>query len=135
MTCKNCGAQYNDATKFCKVCGTSFVAQQQVYQQPMPQQMPPQQFQPQQPYMVNTTVNDNREPVTTIGQYMGWSLLSVLPLVGFILTIVFAVMGSYKNRANFFRAILVWYLIGILLGVVGGILIASGIVMFEGVSF
>ncbi|MBE6783882.1 MAG: hypothetical protein E7536_07700 [Ruminococcaceae bacterium] len=135
MICRNCGTSCSDTTKFCKACGAPLTPAQQVYQQPMPQQMPPQQFQPQQPYMVNTTVNDNREPVTTIGQYMGWSLLSVLPLVGFILTIVFAVMGSYKNRANFFRAILVWYLIGILLGVVGGILIASGIVMLEGVSF
>ena len=106
---------------------------QQVYQQPMYQQMPQQQFQPQQPVQVIVNApEEDKEPVTTIGQYLGWSLMASIPFIGFILTIVFAVRGEYKNRANFFRSILVWYLIVVVLSGVVGVLIASGIVMLDG---
>lgn len=133
MICKNCGTSCSDTTKFCRGCGAPLTPAQQVYQQPMYQQMPQQQFQPQQPVQVIVNApEEDKEPVTTIGQYLGWSLMASIPFIGFILTIVFAVRGEYKNRANFFRSILVWYLIVVVLSGVVGVLIASGIVMLDG---
>lgn len=57
-------------------------------------------------------------PVTTIGQYIGWMLVGAIPLIGWIIAIIFAIDGSNKNRANFFRAQIVMFLIAILIAVV-----------------
>ena len=140
MVCKNCGTQNNDTQKFCKSCGVGLTPpkQQTPAQRPSAQAkicpvcgceiMPgsakceicgyteTQNAVVQQPVQLNIkNVDDGKAPITTIGQYMGWTILSCLPFVGFILTIIFAAIGSHKNRANFFRAILVWYLIAVLL--------------------
>ena len=57
-------------------------------------------------------------PGTTIGQYIGWMLVGAIPLIGWIIAIIFAIDGSNKNRANFFRAQIVMFLIAILIAVV-----------------
>lgn len=108
MICNKCGAQCPDNAAFCTSCGNYLAAQQQTrtegtqqthqnyYQQPVMNPAPPMPYQ-----------NEKTEPVTSIGQYILWWLISAIPFVGFILTIVFAVDSSKKNRANFFRAQLI----------------------------
>lgn len=60
-----------------------------------------------------------RQQVTSFGQYLGWFLLSAIPFgIGFIISIVFACRGENKNRANFFRAMLIFEAIVIALFVV-----------------
>ena len=45
-------------------------------------------------------------------------LVGAIPLIGWIIAIIFAIDGSNKNRANFFRAQIVMFLIAILIAVV-----------------
>ena len=62
-------------------------------------------------------VADNKAlaPVTSIGQYIGWSLVTMIPLIGFIMMIVWAIDTRNMNRANYFRAIWVVALISVVL--------------------
>lgn len=135
MVCGNCKNQIPDGATFCSNCGANlnFTAQDgsspQFAQQPQTQQ--PQTQQPV--YRPQPVVNKKTMPVppSTIGQYMGWMFLSVLPgLIGLILSIVFAADDNNMNRANFFRAMLIWK--AILIGV--GILAVVVIFVILGLS-
>ena len=143
MYCPNCGKQNPDDAKFCESCGAPTAAaetpkaapppppppppQQPVYNQPPVQQYaPPQQtyYPPQQTY--NAAAGG--APVMSVGSYIGTMLLSAIPLVGFILLLVWA-FGSdtNPNKKNFCRAYLILMLIGVVLsiifaGVLGGII-------------
>ena len=58
--------------------------------------------------------------------YFGLKILFSIPLVGFILLIVFSLDGSHLNRRNFARsywcAVLVGVILGVVLAIVGLIL-------------
>ena len=135
MYCPNCGKQNPDDAKFCESCGAPTAAaeapkaapppppppppQQPVYnQQPVQQYAPPQQtyYPPQQTY---NTAAAGGAPVMSVGSYIGTMLLSAIPLVGFILLLVWA-FGSdtNPNKKNFCRAYLILMLIGIVLGII-----------------
>ncbi len=118
MICNKCGAQNAEGTPFCASCGNRLAAPQNNYQ-PY-QQVPPMQYAQQ------------TEPVTSIGKYLLWWLVGFIPLVGFILTIVFAVDNSNKNRANFFRAQLIIMAIGVLLSIiVASLVLSAGVGMMN----
>lgn len=63
----------------------------------------------------------NLRPISAWG-YVGYQLLFSIPLVGFILLIVFSFDDSNINRRNFARSYFVVFLLGIILAVVFGIL-------------
>lgn len=125
MVCKNCGNEVDDSYSFCDKCGASVkttavnefqtqsspvppTPQQPVYQQTPPiYQTPPYAYQNVNPGYNQT----NMSPTTTIGQYIGWLFIGSIPIIGWILAIVFAIEDSNKNRANFFRAQIVIILI------------------------
>lgn len=101
------------------------------YQQPYQQQGG---YQPQPYYSEPAPIYEaEKAPVTKISSYIGWILLSSLSflIIPFIIMIVFAVDGSNKNRANFFRAqfAIVGIILGIavVLGIILGILAAVGV--------
>lgn len=144
MICKNCGKEVDDIYSFCDKCGaptkTPTATEQQqpqsnpvppVVQQPVYQQAPPvYQQQPVYTYQTVGAVNNQQDlsPTTTIGQYILWLIISCLPIIGWILVIVFAVDTSNKNRANFFRSIIVLYLI------LGGVFLLFGSVIVGALS-
>ena len=121
------------------------VSQQPASQQPAPQQPAPQQPAPQQPVYqqappiyqnppyayqnVNPGYNQpDMSPTTTIGQYIGWLLIGSIPIIGWILVIIFALDSSNKNRANFFRAQIVMILIFV------GVFLLFGSVLLSALS-
>lgn len=126
MICKNCNAEIDNSSAFCINCGSPVETEpaqpvhqpqpeQPVYQQQYQpqggyQQQPAYQAQPvyQQPaqryYGTPAPVVEEKLPVTKVKSYIGWLLVPCIPVIGFILAIVFAVDSSNKNRANFFRA-------------------------------
>lgn len=63
----------------------------------------------------------NLRPISAWG-YVGYQLLFSIPLVGFILLIVFSFDDSNINRRNFARSYFVIILIGIILAVLMGII-------------
>lgn len=126
--CEGCGTALNDGTKFCTVCGrlVPTVQTQQVgipnpyYAQPQPQtyyQTPPQQA---------NYAYQNTAPMT-VGQYILTMIISAIPLVGFIMLLVWS-FGSNQNinKKNFARAVLIIGIIGGVLSLIfGGIITAA----------
>ncbi|MDO4568388.1 MAG: zinc ribbon domain-containing protein [Clostridia bacterium] len=78
-----------------------------------------QQYAPPQPKPVFTE-NDLPEAYRPMspGAYFGYSLLFAIPLVGFILLIVFAVNNDKINRRNFARGQLISIAVGVALSIV-----------------
>ena len=52
-------------------------------------------------------------PISSWG-YVGYSILFMIPLIGFILLIVFSLSNEYINRRNFARSYWCWLLISII---------------------
>lgn len=129
MVCKNCGKEVKEGTKFCTDCGAPVQPEPQAtYSRPNYQQPPQQQYQQQyaqpyqqynQPYQAN-----NSAPVTSVGKYILWLILSTIPTAGFIIMIVFALDKTDKNRANFGKAMLITQVCGIAVGIITLIVLA-----------
>lgn len=89
--------------------------QQQPYQQPYQQQpyQQPYQQQYQQPYQSGD--NEVEEPVS-FADWMVTMLIMCIPCLNIIMMFVWAFgSGTKKSKANYFRAMLVWTLISIVL--------------------
>ena len=147
MICKNCSAQIPDGSKFCTVCGHKIVVEPFVAPKPQqppqtePTQVPPQapytQIPPQvqqghvPPYNLNgtqqQTVSKNTAldaPLTVLDFFL-MSLLSFVPIIGFIFLLIWAFSGNANiNRKNYASAALIWILVSIglviLLSIIGG---------------
>lgn len=57
----------------------------------------------------NTPVETTK--VTTVGTWLITFLVLMIPIVGFIMTIVWMVSAEDKSRANYFKAMLIMYVI------------------------
>ena len=124
--CTKCGTQVADGVKFCTSCGNPMGAAQP---QAAPQQPQPQPYtQPQPQYAPVYT----EEPIST-GAYIGIFFLLMLPVINLILLIVWACGGcNKKNKTNLSRALLVWMLIGVLIG--GIIALAGGLLFGDSIN-
>ena len=123
--CTKCGTQVADGVKFCTSCGSPMRAAQP---QAAPQQPQPQAAQPQPQYAPVYT----EEPIST-GAYIGIFFLLMLPVINLILLIVWACGGcNKKNKTNLSRALLVWMLIGALIG--GIIALAGGLLFGDSIN-
>lgn len=114
MVCKNCGKEVKEGTKFCTDCGAPVQPEPQAtYSRPNYQQPPQQQYQQyDQSYQHYNPYNqpgqaDNFAPVTGVGKYVLWIILSTMFPAGFIILIVFALDKTDKNRSNFAKAMLI----------------------------
>ena len=61
-------------------------------------------------------------PVST-SKYFWLAFLSVLPCIGFIVTIILAIAGRNRNVKNFEKAILAYYIIGIVIALIAIIVV------------
>ncbi len=124
--CKQCGAPLEAGNKFCMTCGTPSdePTVETVYQQ-QPQQTGKKQKKAKVVYVdPNAPGPDSPyEPITTKG-YIGISLLMMIPIIGQILMIVWALGGCRKiNKKNFARAMLIMMLIGLVISFIIGAIV------------
>ncbi len=119
--CNSCGSVMDSNAAFCPNCGATKAPQ---YQAPNPGYVPP----TQQPYYQQPVQpvyqNDLNAPMS-VGQYIGTMILMGIPLVGFILMLVWSFGSNVnKNKKNYARAALI-------IGIIGGILTAifSGVIV------
>ncbi len=114
-TCASCSAQLDPNGSFCPACGASITATA------APTPPPAMPYQPpvaQQPVYQASAGNNAAAPVLSVGSYIGMMLLACIPLVGFILLLVWAFSsGENPNKKNYARAVLVISLIGVGLGI------------------
>ena len=113
MTCKKCGSTLPENAKFCTVCGSQIEVYEQtapVTQTPAEPAMPtyaapvqPTYAAPAVPEMAKTKIPEEYEPLGPWA-YFGYSLLFSIPIVGFILLIVFSCKNSNINRRNYARS-------------------------------
>lgn len=107
--------------------------QEQQYQQPYQQQQYQQPYQQQvyhQPYQGDN--NGLEEPVS-FGDWMLTILLMCIPCVNIVMMFVWAFgSNTKKSKSNYFKAALIWALIGIAIGVVLSIILALvGVSLFN----
>lgn len=130
MFCENCGASIPDDSKFCAKCGTTLDGETPSAKAPTPVPQPVQvtapvvvaSAQPQSPYVSVTPqyspqsagygpAQIEREPLS-VGNYIGMFFLSAIPMVGFIMLLIWAFgSGVNINRKNYARAVLIMGLI------------------------
>lgn len=145
MFCPKCGTNVPDGSKFCELCGNNMQQTEQNAEtqqaspqpevHPAPQPAPQPTYTPQAPdyrqrpqpapVYQNNTVNivDPRDKVYGVGGWLGTIILSIIPIVGFIMTLVWA-FGSKANRnkKNWAIAMLI---ISVILFIVSILLYAS----------
>ena len=108
MICGNCGAHLPENADYCPHCGTVL--------QPVSREAGP-GYAPGAP---KKRAAPTYRPIP-MGTYLLWwtiALFSNAEIVCFVLSLVFAFGSSHQNRASFFRAVLVFKLIFLLLGVI-----------------
>lgn len=113
IICANCGAEVDENLKYCPSCG-SVIKQ-------IPSNIPPQPMQRPAAEQCRTRSGSYERPApdsqyAPMGAwaYFGWTLLlTCIPIVSFILTIVFSANSSNINRRSFARSILISDIIGI----------------------
>lgn len=111
MYCKNCGTQNLDNALFCKECGAKLEKEDTVKYNTVS----------------NVPSNQSTMDMTPISMwgYFGYEILFSIPLVGFILLLVFSFGGTKNvNLRNFARSyfcflIIVVILVFVLLGAAG----------------
>ncbi|MDW7656534.1 MAG: zinc ribbon domain-containing protein, partial [Bacillota bacterium] len=105
MYCPNCGKQNPDDAKFCESCGAPTGAVETPKAAPPPPPPPPPQYSAppppaysapvqqqyyQQPPSYSTTGGAGNSAPLSVGQFLGTLILFGIPLVGFILMLVWA---------------------------------------------
>lgn len=111
MKCSSCGYENEENAKFCKQCGAPLGAQQT-----------PPQYAQQAPAYDPNNVPEEYKPISMWG-YFGYELLFNIPLVGFILLLVFSFGGTKNhNLKNFARS---YFCMLILVLIIAIILVAA----------
>ena len=60
----------------------------------------------------------------SVGSWMGMMFICAIPVINLIMVLVWAFAGENESRKNYFRAILSWTLIMVVLGVAAGVALA-----------
>ena len=141
--CPNCKASLPDNIKFCTECGAAVPAAEPVIRQTAPQsipQTPPVKAATPPPVVtpppvtaaapaVNgeyiPTKGSKYDPITTKG-FIGIGLLMCIPVIGIVLTIVWACGGCKKiNKRNLARASLIMMAIGLVFSLIFSIAVKA----------
>lgn len=80
---------------------------------------------------LNTSIPNEYRPLSPWG-YIGYNILFSIPIVGFVLLIVFALDNNYIARRNYSRSYLIVILIGIILSIIAFVLcMALGLLTYS----
>lgn len=127
--CTHCGTPVEGDKHFCTECGASIDTEPQPI--PEPQTAPQPVYTPQQQTYAPQAAeyvpgSDSKyEPIST-GGYIGIMFLMCIPVIGFILMLVWAFGGCRKiNKRNLARAYLILSIIGVVLTVALSVFVAN----------
>jgi len=141
MNCPKCNAPVGENEKFCSNCGALIeapAAEEIAAAQPAPApeaqpapaapaapvapaapEQPAYQQPYQEPYFAPNLTQDYTEPYKPMSPwaYIGYTILFSIPIIGFILLLVFGFDKTYINRRNFARSFLIMIIIGVVLSI------------------
>ena len=71
------------------------------------------------------SINSKQEDsnYVSVGSWMGMIFVTAIPVIGLLMVLVWAFSGENQSRKNYYRAILSWLLILVLLVVAAGVAI------------
>lgn len=118
MFCEKCGAKNSDTSMYCEECGARLTGQSQNTWSGNNNNAGVQ-------YVVKNEVPEDYKPIGMWG-YLGYEILFSIPLVGFILLLVFSFGGTKNvNLRNFARSYFCFLIIVVVLILI--IIMAGGI--------
>ena len=118
--CTACGGELQEGIAFCTHCGAK--AGQAAPNSQMPQMQPPSRSTAQAatrpaPQPAREQPQDN---AVGTGAFFGLILLFSLPVIGWLVCIILAFSAKNRNIRNFSRAMLIWLVIALVIGIVAG---------------
>lgn len=132
MFCQNCGNKVEDGALFCDNCGAKIErpgADVPPEQQRSTQQTPPPRQQAQPIVIQQKTITESDLPVQyrplSPWAYFGYNLLFAIPIVGFILLIVFSCSSDNINRRNYARSFWCSLILAVVIVVIVLIIVAA----------
>ncbi len=147
MFCSNCGKELPGNAKFCDACGQPVVRPDSApVKEPEPAPIVIPTPEPERNKTANEPVDEpafarkpEPEPVVPAENrplspwgYFGYGLLFSIPIIGFILLIVFSFAGKNVNRKNFARSYWCWFILSLALILILVILILTGLLHLTG---
>jgi Na+/melibiose symporter-like transporter len=58
--------------------------------------------------------DDSENNYISVGSWMGMMFITAIPVIGWIMILVWAFSGENESRKNYYRALLIWVMIGVL---------------------
>lgn len=123
MHCTNCGAVNEAGSVFCANCGSKMMEDTVRVQIPTPPVPPVPPVIPQ-PVQIPTPVAPVKQEIPEAYKpmspwaYVGWRLLFMIPVAGFVLLIVMSFAPRNKNLKNFTRSYWCMALLGLIIAIV-----------------
>ena len=62
--------------------------------------------------------NDRDQNYISVGSWMLMMLITALPCIGVVMIVIWAFIGENESRKNYYRALLAWFGIGVVLFVI-----------------
>ena len=114
MKCPSCNLELGENAKFCPICGTATTPVQTPPAPPKAEPAPKPEA-PQPVYQTQPAPQPPAQKLMGPWAYVGWQILFSIPLVGFILLIVFSFDKGNLNLRNFARSYWCAMLLGVIL--------------------
>ncbi len=128
MFCENCGSQVAGNSKFCEKCGAPMRAagSAAVIPPPPPQSATAAPY--SRPAYTQAPGYGPAQDEMTVGKWMITLLITAIPIVGIIMAFVWAFgSGAPLSKRNYFRAILIYALIAVVLYVIVFVVLAASL--------
>ncbi len=133
VSCQKCGAALPDGVAFCTECGTARSGEPSAPPvAPVKQeaQIPRQQAYVPPVHQPTPSAQDPQVKPVGTGTFFGLQFLFSIPVIGWLVCLIMTFAPKNKSLKNYARAMLIWLLIGLVLGMaifflfrwVGGIL-------------
>lgn len=114
MYCENCGSKINDGVCFCPMCGKSIKKEVSELERELKKQNQKKVVVDRMNANVSFASNQEMAPVVSTWKFLFYRVITMIPIVGIIITLIFAFDKEDTNKANFAKS----YFLGLLISIV-----------------